>query len=208
MQRQSLSLIKKEMPFIETGIECSVVRESETTTIALKSGLVVFSNMNKIVVKEAIKYTNFFNENLFFNKFNIYNLFAKDIIFKNVENFTTTYTLGTSKKSNHSIFLSKNPIVKKGDWVKKGQVIADNRGSLNGNFSFGKNILIGYLGWEGYNFEDAIIISQRLLEEDVFTSLHVKKYKTFFFLGGNIEVRILIININDLFPKIKILFGN
>jgi DNA-directed RNA polymerase subunit beta len=199
MQRQSLPLLEREMSFIETGRECSVVRESEATTITRKSGVVVYSSMNKIVIKEAFIHTKLFNENLFLTKMVSHNAFIGDLVVNKVKNFRTTYFLTTSKKSNHSVFLRKNPIVKKGDWVKAGQVIADNRGTLGGNLSFGKNILIGYIGWEGYNFEDAVIINERLISEDVFTSVHVKKYKTFFIVGGKKEVRIIIISINYFF---------
>lgn len=188
MQRQSLPLIEKEMPFIETGRESSIVRESEATTISKKSGEVVYSSMTKIVIKEAVKHTKFVNENLFLAKITDTTYFSNEIFFKKMNSFRTTYYLGASKKSNHSTFLRKNPIVKKGDWVKTGQVIADNTGTLRGNLSFGKNILIGYVGWEGYNFEDAVIINERLITEDVLTSLHVKKYKTFFVIGGKKEV--------------------
>lgn len=199
MQRQSLPLLEKEMPFLQTGRECSVVRESEATTVAKKSGKVIYSSMNKIVVKEAFSRTKFINQNLFFAKIASKKSFNEYIIFKQIRTFRTTYFLGTSRKSNHSVFLKKNPIVKKGDWVKAGQVIADNRATLRGNLAFGRNILIGYMGWEGYNFEDAVIINERLLTEDVFTSLHVKKHKTFFIIGGKKEVRISIISINFVY---------
>jgi DNA-directed RNA polymerase subunit beta len=188
MQRQSLSLIEKEMPFIETGRESSIVRESEATIISRKSGEVVYSSMTKIVIKEAFKNTKFVNENLFLAKIADPTYFSNQITLKKMNSFRTTYYLGESKKSNHSTFLRRNPIVKKGDWIKAGQIIADNTGTLRGNLSFGKNILIGYIGWEGYNFEDAVIINERLISEDVLTSLHVKKYKTFFVIGGKKEV--------------------
>lgn len=188
MQRQSLSLLDREMSFSETGRECSIVRESEATTVARKSGKVIYSSINKIVIKEVCRYTKFCIQNTFIKNVIMDKSFNDEIIFKKMNNSTITYFLGTSKKSNHNVFLRKNPIVKKGDWVKAGQVIADNRGTLRGNLSFGKNILIGYMGWEGYNFEDAVIINERLITEDIFTSLHVKKYKTFFIVGGKKEV--------------------
>ena len=186
MQRQSLSLLEKEMAFIETGREYLVARESESTSITKRSGRVIFSSKNKIVVEELFKPQKFFNNSIFLPKINgnIYEEFGD----RNIKVFRTTYLLDSSKSSHHSVFLRKNSIVQKGDWVKAGQIIADGMGTLRGNLSFGKNILIGYLGWEGYNFEDAVIISDRLVNEDVFTSLHVKKYKTFFMIGGEKDV--------------------
>jgi DNA-directed RNA polymerase subunit beta len=199
MQRQSLPLLEKEMSLLETGRESSVVRESEAVLVARNSGKVIYSSMNKIIIKEAFSYIKFANYNLFFTKFKGSRVFDNEVIFKKMKTFRTTYFLGKSKKSNHSVFLRKNPLVKKGDWVKAGQVIADNTGTLRGTLAFGKNILVGYMGWEGYNFEDAVIINERLITEDVFTSLHVKKYKTFFIVGGIKEVRIFIIGINFVY---------
>ena len=85
--------------------------------------------------------------------------------------------------------MKQKPIVKKDEWVIKGQVIADSSSTNNGKLSLGKNTLIGYVGWEGYNFEDAIVISERLVQNDTFKSLHIKKYKTFLFNDETGEVR-------------------
>lgn len=183
MQRQSLPLIEKEIPLIETGRECLVVRESEATIIAQKSGKVVYSSMNKIVIEEIFRPIRFHNKFIFTKKISSNNLLEKE-----TKTSKITYSLGSSKRGNHGTFLRKNPLVKKDDWVKAGQVIADNMTTLKGNLCFGKNILIGYLGWEGYNFEDAVVINEKLVKHDIFTSLHIKKFKTFFVLGGEKEV--------------------
>lgn len=191
MQRQSLPLLEKEMPLIETGRECLVVKESESTVIARRSGKIIYSSPYKIVIEEIFKPLKYMNANIFLEKFISDNFFYEKENFKKTKTIRTTYLLGSSHKSNHSVFQKKNTIVKKSDWVKAGQILTDNMGTLKGNLAFGKNILVGYLGWEGYNFEDAVIINERLITEDVFTSVHIKKFKTFFISQGEKEVRIL-----------------
>lgn len=190
MQRQSLPLIVKEMPLLETGRERVIARESDATIVAKKSGRVIYSSTSKIVVEEVCKKSKFHNKNIFFQRLSNNGIFYKKKFPKKAHIIRTTYFLGNVKMSNHGTFLRKNSIVNKNDWIKVGQVLADNVGTLQGNLSFGKNILIGYLGWEGYNFEDAVVISEKLVLDDIFTSVHVKKHKTFFVVGGKKGVRI------------------
>lgn len=189
MQRQSLPLIKKEMSFIQTGREAFINRESESVTLTKISGLVVYSSRNKIVIQEEFKSLEFINPFLSFNIFSNYS-FNKIFSARRFVN-REYYFLSNRKRSINNVYLTKNPVVNKGDWVKKGQILADSSSSLYGNLCLGRNILVGYLGWEGYNFEDAVIISDRLVHEDIFTSLHVKKYKTFIFSDTEERVRIL-----------------
>lgn len=186
MQRQALPLEKGEISLIETGIEKLIAKESQSTILAKASGKVKYSNTKKIIIEEKTKQIKKLN-----NKSTIKKI--KTLLNKKYQNKTSkvkrnTYFLENSRKSNQNSYLSQKPIVNKNEWVRKGQIIADGAGSLNGKLSLGKNILIGYIGWEGYNFEDAIIINERLVNEDVFTSVHIKKYKTFILCDEKREV--------------------
>nr|YP_009367547.1 beta subunit of RNA polymerase [Pseudoneochloris marina]ARK14515.1 beta subunit of RNA polymerase [Pseudoneochloris marina] len=91
--------------------------------------------------------------------------------------FSTTYFLDPFHRSNQDTYLVHRPIVNQGQWVEKGDLLADNSASVQGELAIGQNILVGYTPWEGYNFEDAVLISQRLVYEDLFTSLHIERYE-------------------------------
>lgn len=177
MQRQALPLEKSEISLIETGIEKLISKESQSTIIAKESGKVKYSNTKKIIIKEETKEIKKLKNKSSIKK--VKSMVHKKYQSKTLKTKKSIYFLENARKSNQNSYLIQKPIVNKNEWVKKGQIIADGTGSLNGKLSLGKNILIGYIGWEGYNFEDAIIISERLINDDVFTSIHIKKYKTF-----------------------------
>lgn len=187
MQRQALPLNKKETSLIETGIETQVGKESQSTIIVKKSGIIKYSSHRKIIVDTIEEKTS--------RKFNSSKLSKTKSYIKNLNNLTTNtlrkvYFLENPRKSNQNGYLKQNNLLNQGDWVKKGQVIADGSGTLYGKLSLGRNILIGYLSWEGYNFEDAIVINERLIKEDIFTSTHIKKYKSFVVCNKKGGVRI------------------
>ena len=189
MQRQALAVKKKEKPIIETGIEIEIGKNSESTIRARRTGFVEFVSVKKIITKyrnekfptsttECFKrkYKNFIS--ILSSKEKTQKLFKRKI-----------YVLEDNRKSNQNTFIKQQANILKGDFVKKGQVIADNTGTNQGLLSLGKNILVGYISWEGYNFEDAIVISKKLVDENIFTSLHLKKYKTFVITSKMEEVR-------------------
>ena len=188
MQRQALPLLKKEIALIETGIEIQIAKESQSTLIAKTSGKIKFVSNKKIIIKEQLKTISPNINNSLLNKIkkNKRKIFVK----KKIAWKKKLYFLENPRKSNQNNQMQQTSIVKKNQWVKKGQVLADGKGTFQGKLSIGRNILIGYVGWEGYNFEDAIIINERLAKEDIFTSIHVKKYKTFLKNNDDGEVRI------------------
>jgi len=102
---------------------------------------------------------------------------AREIVIKNDDNTKTTYRLIKFAKSNQGTCINQRPIVSKGDRVKAGQVIADGPSTSNGELALGKNPLIGFMTWEGYNYEDAVLISERLVQEDIYTSIHIEEYE-------------------------------
>ena len=145
MQRQGVPLIMPEAPYVGTGIEHEVARDSGTSMVAKRSGRVQFADASKIVVE------------------------AKD-------GTCDVYELLKYKRSNADTCINQHPIVKTGDDVKERQVIADGPAMDNGYLALGRNMLVGFMCWEGYNYEDAILVSSRLVKDDVFTSIHLHEF--------------------------------
>ena len=102
---------------------------------------------------------------------------AKEIVVKNEDNTKSSYRLIKFSKSNQGTCINQRPIVSKGDFIQAGQVIADGSSTSKGELALGKNPLIGFMTWEGYNYEDAVLLSERLVQEDVYTSIHIEEYE-------------------------------
>jgi len=154
MQRQSVPLLKTESPIVATGMERKVAIDSKAVVLSPVNGTVVYVDSKKIVIKD--------------------NKFPQRIVLRKDENLCTIELLKYSR-SNQNTCYNQKAIVKEGQKVKIGDVIADGAATDNGELSLGKNILVAFMPWNGYNFEDAIVISERLVKEDVFTSLHVNE---------------------------------
>lgn len=196
MQRQAVPLTKKEKAIVGTGLEKNIARSSDSTLLAKNSGIVKFKNHNKIIIEEKnhINFKNYINK-YYFTKLKVKN---KRKISKNEKykrNVERTYNLDKTKKSNQNTITFQLPTVVKNQWIKKGQIISDGAGTYDGEITLGKNLLIGYIGWEGYNFEDAVVINKRLVEEDILSSVHIKKYKTFLVNDFIEEVRTMILSL-------------
>lgn len=147
MQRQAVPLCKTEKAIIGTGIESQV---------ALDSGAIVTSPTEGI-----IEYVD-----------------SQQIIYKNCSNqILSSINLLNYQKSNNGTCIHQKPSVYLGEVVKKGQLVADGTATIEGELALGKNIIVAYMPWEGYNFEDAVLISQRLIYENIFTSFHIERYK-------------------------------
>ena len=144
MQRQSVPLIKPEVPLVGTGME---------NKVAVDSGAVLISQDNGLVKEVS----------------------ADEIIIKNTDNIQKEYILKKFVRSNQGTCINQIPLVKEGMIVKKGDVLADGPLTSEGQLSLGRNILIAYMPWEGYNFEDAILVSEKLVREDTFTSIHISE---------------------------------
>ncbi len=145
MQRQSVPLIKTERPYVGTGIEKQTARDSGMVIVAADFGEVTYVSAQKI----RIKYQSM--------------------------NHEAEYTLTKFNRSNQDTCLNQKPIVNVGDKIVPGQVLADGPATDKGELALGKNILVAFMPWEGYNFEDAICISERLVIDDIFTSIHIEK---------------------------------
>ena len=147
MQRQAVPLLKTEAPAVGTGMENKTAVDSGVCLIAKNPGVVERSASNEIIIK------------------------------RDADGVKDIYHLTKFKRSNQSNCYNQKPIVFKGDHVDAGEVIADGPSTQNGEIALGKNPLIGFMTWEGYNYEDAVLLSERLVQEDVYTSVHIEEYE-------------------------------
>ena len=152
MMRQAVPLLKPESPLVGTGIESDVALDSGVTIVAKRDGLVDKIDGKRIVVKVT--------EETDFSKSSV------DI-----------YNLQKFKRSNQNTCINQRPLVRVGDKVKRGDIIADGPSTRLGELALGKNVTVAFMPWQGYNFEDSILISERCVTDDVFTSVHIVEYE-------------------------------
>ena len=145
MQRQALPLLRPSIPYVGTGMEQVIARDSGLAVVAVADGIVKSIDSSTIVVKEG-----------------------KEL---------RTYHLQKFARSNQGTCINQVPIVKPGDKICKDQIIADGPAMRNGELALGQNILVAYMTWNGYNYEDAVIMSERMVKDDTFTSIHIEKYE-------------------------------
>jgi len=159
MQRQAVPLVKPDAPLVGTGMEAIAARDSGYVILAKHDGIVKKVDSRKIVIQRTDEKQNPLKDEK-----------GKPII--------DEYRLLKFLRSNQDTCINQRPIVEAGDFVRKGEPIADGPATDMGELALGKNVLVAFMPWEGYNFEDAILISEKLLEEDTFTSIHIEVYET------------------------------
>ena len=145
MQRQALPLLRPSIPYVGTGMEGVIAKDSGLAVVAVADGKVTYMDSSTIVIKEGKE--------------------------------SRTYKLQKFDRSNNGTCINQKPIVKVGDDVKAGSVIADGPAMRNGELALGQNILVAYMTWNGYNYEDAIVMSERMVKEDTFTTIHIERYE-------------------------------
>ncbi len=153
MMRQAVPLLKPESPLVGTGIESDVALDSGVTIVAKRSGVVDKIDGKRIVVKATE---------------------VRDLSQSAVD----IYNLSKFKRSNQNTCINQKPLVKVGDQIKKGDIIADGPATKLGELALGKNVTVAFMPWQGYNFEDSILISERCVTDDVFTSIHIEEYES------------------------------
>ena len=153
MQRQAVPLVRPEPPIVGTGMEKNAARDSGVVLIARRSGTVEEVSADEIVIKVGKQKGPLAG-------------------FGEVDR----YILKKFQRSNQGTCINQRPIVTQGDKVKEGDIIADGAATYNGELSLGANVFVGFMPWEGYNFEDAILISEKLLKDDRFTSIHIEDF--------------------------------
>jgi DNA-directed RNA polymerase subunit beta len=152
MQRQAVPLLKSDAPLVGTGIENVVARDSGVTVVAKRDGVIDQVDSTRIVVRCA---NNDDSESP-----------GVDI-----------YNLSKYQRTNQDTCINQKPIVKIGEYVKKGDIIADGPSTELGELALGRNVLVAFMPWNGYNFEDSILISERVVKDDVFTSIHIEEFE-------------------------------
>ena len=155
MMRQAVPLLRPEAPIVGTGLERQVASDSRVLVNAAGDGVVEYVDANNII----IKYLR--NENQALVSF---------------DSEVVTYPLTKFRKTNQGTSVNLKAIVKKGDKVKKGQVLTEGYATQNGELALGRNMKVAFMPWKGYNFEDAIVISEKVVRNDVFTSVHIDEY--------------------------------
>ena len=152
MQRQAVPLLQSDAPFVGTGIEAVVARDSGAAIMARRAGVIDQVDATRIVVR------------------------ATEMLDPG-EPGVDIYRLRKFKRSNQSSCINQRPLVKVGDVVKRGEVVADGPCTDMGELALGRNVVVAFMPWNGYNYEDSILISERILKDDVFTSIHIEEYE-------------------------------
>lgn len=152
MQRQAVPLLRSEAPFVGTGMEAIVAKDSGAAISAKRDGVVDMVDANRIVIRatEAVDLSH---------------------------SLVDIYRLQKFQRSNQSTCINQKPIVKVGDIVKKGDIIADGPSTDLGDLALGRNVLVAFMPWNGYNYEDSILLSEKIVADDVFTSIHIEEFE-------------------------------
>jgi len=156
MQRQAVPLMRAEAPIVGTGLEGRIALDSRALILAESSGTVEFVDAKKIIIKYDV---------------------SEEQQMVRFDDEYKTYTLIKFRRTNQDTCINLTPLVKKGDKVSKGQPLCQGYGTANGELALGKNLLVAYMPWQGYNFEDAIVISERVVRDDIYTSIHVEEFE-------------------------------
>jgi DNA-directed RNA polymerase subunit beta len=156
MQRQSVPLLRSEAPYVGTGMEGVTARDSGAVVLARRSGIIDSVDSERIIVRVEGEH----------HPMQLSREVGSDI-----------YQLTKFKRSNQNTCINQKPIVLQGDHVKKGQVIADGPCTDHGELGLGRNVLVAFMPWRGYNFEDAILVSEKLVKDDYYTSVHIEEFE-------------------------------
>ncbi len=151
MMRQAVPLLKPKAPLVGTGIESVIARDSGVSVIAKRDGIVEDVDASRIVIRSTSESAD--------------------------EPEVDIYRLAKFKKSNQNSCYSQKPILKVGDFAKKGQIIADGPAIELGELALGQNVMVAFMSWGGYNFEDSILMSERVVKEDIYTSIHIEQFE-------------------------------
>lgn len=156
MQRQAVPLLRPEAPIVGTGLERRVAQDSRSLLYAEGDGVIEFVDAKKIVIR--------------------YDRNEQDKLIS-FDSDTKTYELVKFRRTNQDTTINHRPIVVKGQRVSKGEILVDGYATQGGELALGRNLIVAYMPWQGYNFEDAIVISERVVREDIYTSIHIQEYE-------------------------------
>ena len=151
MQRQAVPLLQSDAPLVGTGMEARVASDGGVSVIAKRSGFVEQVDSNRIVIRVTGS-------------------------LKDDESGVDIYNMLKYQRSNQNSCINQRPLVKVGEKVEQGQILADGPSMENGELALGRNVLVAFMPWNGYNFEDSILISERIVRDDVYTSIHIEEF--------------------------------
>ena len=154
MQRQAVPLLRPEVPLVGTGMEAIVARDSGAVVVARRSGVVEQVDASRIVIK------------------------CDGVGEDELDTGVDIYNLIKYQRSNQDTCFNQKPIVHKGDWINKTDIIADGPATDAGELALGRNVMVAFMSWGGYNYEDSILVSERLIKDDVYTSIHIEEFET------------------------------
>jgi DNA-directed RNA polymerase subunit beta len=154
MQRQAVPLLQPAVPLVGTGIESVVARDSGAVVIAKRSGVVESVDASRIIIK------------------------ADKVEDDGIDSGVDIYNLAKYQRSNQDTCFNQKPIVNVGQRVRKREIIADGPAIDNGELALGRNVMVAFMSWGGYNYEDSILVSERIVKEDIFTSIHIEEFET------------------------------
>ena len=169
MQRQAVPLVFPDSPIVGTGVEHRIAKDSGSCVVSRNAGTVTYVDADRIEVTTDMKFSEALSDKNYYFNFDVEMTadgFEKDI-----------YRMPKFRRSNQGTVIHQRPIVEHGQQVGKNEVIADGQACNNGELALGRNVLVAFVSWEGYNFEDAILLSQRLVKEDFYTSIHIEEYE-------------------------------
>lgn len=172
MQRQAVPLLKPERPLVGTGLEAQAARDSGMVIVSRTDGEVVYVDATEIRVRVSSQWSVISGQSSLAEKRVTDD---EDLSTDKVQEIR--YNLSKYQRSNQDTCLNQKPLVRIGEKVVAGQVLADGSSTEGGELALGQNIVVAYMPWEGYNYEDAILISERLVQEDIYTSIHIEKYE-------------------------------
>jgi len=154
MQRQAVPLLRPEVPLVGTGMESIVARDSGAVVVAKRPGVVEHVDASRIVIK------------------------CDGVGEDELDTGVDIYNLAKYQRSNQDTCFNQKPIVNKGDWINKGDIIADGPATDAGELALGRNVMVAFMSWGGYNYEDSILVSERLIKDDIYTSIHIEEFET------------------------------
>ncbi|MCC7438563.1 MAG: DNA-directed RNA polymerase subunit beta [Armatimonadetes bacterium] len=160
MQRQAVPLLRPERPVVGTGMEWKIARDSRTLVLAERDGVVKYVDSTKIIVEYD------------------QTLSKDDQLVSFVDDRVKEYPLTKFFRTNQDTCINQRPLVREGQRVAAGEVLVDGSSTKDGELALGRNLLVAFMPWRGYNFEDAIVISERVVSEDIYTSVHIEEFTT------------------------------
>jgi DNA-directed RNA polymerase subunit beta len=177
MQRQAVPLLQPESPIVGTGIEYRAAKDSGAVIVSQISGFVTFADASKIMITAKPEHSLYVGNNVLYDS-------EKEFTYEQAKTLkdygmgqTETYDLIRFFRSNQDTCILQRPLVKMGEWVDLGDILADGPSTMNGELALGRNVTVAFMTWEGYNYEDAIILSEDLVKNDVYTSVHIDEYE-------------------------------